>query len=494
MTIKPVPTPKWETRLSPISKFLLEVGIIELDPIGQRLDADCIVKKQGIIRSILTSQDICEIALRHMDKTAPEIKYEYRSIDGGHRKRAIYEFFMGKFATGPNTIVIINGQLIDVSGMFYSELPKSVQKIFTDYNLRFVIYDKTMTDEQAGETFRLRNLSTNVNHQEMLNSYEDNLVAKVVRETSRVIRQVNNVPHVLFTSHTNSKGETRSVYFQTKPSRLSHDEFVARLLCMIIKNKGLSTCSFEELEEMYVNYGHPESGIWAKDPVIEKRHRAELNTALNFILEYAEVRKRNSNSAGITNHEAVMLSRYYMHMVGQHGKYMANWKVSSMDKFYENFKVVLDSFIGKNPNGRRLAIAYVGTGKTKSEMMKKHLAVFDVLFKVQNSLKWLLEEFEELGLKNADLGITIKDKNRFLSREEREVMWLKQDRKCWISGLDLKFEDAVAAHIIPHEEGGETTIDNIVIVDKKLNAKMGSMNAHDYKRMYLELNKEVETV
>jgi hypothetical protein len=487
MTLKPVPTPKWEIRLSPISKFLLDVGTIELDPVGQRLDADDNSKKQGIIRSILTSQDICEIALRHMDKTLESVMYEYRSIDGGHRKRAIYEFFMNKFATGPNTIVFVDAQAVDVSGLFYSELPKTVQKIFLDYNLRFVIYDKSMTDEQAGETFRLRNLSTNVNHQEMLNSYEDNLVAKFVRETARIIRQVNNVPHVLFTTHTNAKGETRSVYFQTKPTRLSQDEFVARFLCMIIKNEGLSTCSFEELEEMYVKYGHPVDGIWAKDPAIEKRHRAELNTALNFVLHYAEVRKQNSKSAGITNHEAIMLTRFYMHMVGKHGKYVTNWKIASMDKFYKNFKTVLDSFIGNNPNGRRLELAYEKGGKTKAQAMKGHLAVFDVLFKVKNSLHWLLEEIEELKLTNADMGIVIKDKVRFLSREDREVMWLKQDRKCWVSELPLKFEDAVAAHIVPHEEGGETSVDNIVIVHKDLNSKMGAMNANDFKRVYWEL-------
>lgn len=489
MVLKARPTPKWETKLTPISQFLLEIGIIELDPVGQRLDMDHLPKKQGIIRSILTSQDICEIALRHMDKSKGEVIYQYRSIDGGHRKRAIYEFFTGKFRTGPKTIVFIDGEMVDVSNMYYAELPEKVQKVFLDYKLRFVIYDKSMTDEQAGETFRLRNLSTNVNHQEMLNSYEDNLVAKLVRETSRVIPRLNNVPHILFTMHKNSKNEIRSVYFQKAPERLSHDEFVARLLCMIIKNQGLSTCSHDEIEDMYVTYGHPEDGLWAQDPALAKRHKAELKTALDFILSYAEVRKRANGSAGLTNIEAVMISRFYMYMTGLYGKYVANWKIYSMDNFYTQFKIVFDSFVGKNPSGRRLEVVY--GNRTKAEAMKKFLAAFDNLSKVQHSLKWLFDEFDELGITHGDLGIVIKDKNRILSREEKETMWLKQNRKCWISDNDLKFEDAVAAHIIPHEEGGATTPDNIVIVHKDLNSKMGSINAHLYKEMYQQLNSRV---
>jgi hypothetical protein len=471
-------TPSWQTKLTPIAQFLVDIGIIELDPVGQRLDMDSLTKKQGIIRSILSGQDICEIALREMS-AGP---YQFRSIDGGHRKRAIFNFFTNKFKTGPKTFCYVDDQVFDVSGMSYSELPNEVIKFFKEYKLRFVIYDKSMTDEQAGETFRLRNLSTNVNHQEMLNSYEDNLLAKFVREISRNIPRLNNRPHQLFSTHMNSKGEVKPIYFQKASERLSHDEFVARLLCLIVKNKGLTTSSFDELEEMYVTYGHPEEGVWAKDPSVAKKNQNDLKAALDFLLNYAEVRKRNNGSAGLTNIEAVMLSRFYINLSNQYGK---NWKINNWQKFYQGFKTTFDSFVGKNPTASTALDLVYGT-RTKAEAMKKHLAVFDVEFKVINSLSWLLEELEIKNLYPNNLGIVITDKVRGLSQTERETMWLNQDRKCFISGEFLPFEDSVAAHIEAHADGGKTTAENIVIVHKELNAKMGSMNLFDYKKLYLE--------
>jgi hypothetical protein len=484
------PIPSWIVKLTPVAKFILESGNIEMDPIGQRLDVGSLDKKQGIIRSLLSAQDICEIALREMDTTLPNVTHGYRSIDGGHRKRAIFEFFTNKFKTGSDTYCFVDGKTYEVSNQYYSELPAEVKEFFNSYKLRFVVYDKSMTDEQAGETFRLRNLSTNVNHQEMLNSYEDNLVAKFVREISRTIRQCKNVPHQIFASSINSKGETVPVYFQTAPSRLSHDEFVARLLCLIVKDKGLTTSSHDEIRDMYVDYGHPENGIWVKDSSLARKHQNELKNALDFLLHYAEVRKRLTNYAGITNLEAVMLSRLYIYLCSQYGKYPSQWSISDMDTFYNYFKVTFNSFVGKNPTGRRLEIAYEGTGKTKAEMMKKHLAVFDVEFKILNTVNWMLAEFEMENITPEMMTIVVKDKNRSIDRNQREDLWLKQGRKCFISEKDLAFEDAVAAHVVAHSEGGMTNADNIVIVHKELNNKMGSLNVHDYKRMYQEnLNK-----
>ena len=103
---------------------------------------------------------------------------------------------------------------LDQSGLLYSELDPRVQEKFLKYDLRFVVYGKEMTDAQAGQTFRLRNETTPVNHQEMLNSYEDNLVAKFVRETSRIIPTMNNTPHKLFTFITNSKHEVVPLLWQ----------------------------------------------------------------------------------------------------------------------------------------------------------------------------------------------------------------------------------------------------------------------------------------
>ena len=49
----------------------------------------------------------------------------------------------------------------------------------------------------------------------------------------------------------------------------------------------------------------------------------------------------------------------------------------------------------------------------------------------------------------------------------------------------MELKDAIGSHIIPHCEGGRTTIDNLMVVRKTHNDKMGSMNALVYKEVYL---------
>ena len=466
--------PSWKTELKSIAKFLTEVGIIDCNPIGQRLDVGSLSKKQGIIRSILFGNDICELALRHMDKEKYGVTHEFRSIDGGHRKRAIQEFYNGKFRTGSNTVVYIDGIPVDISDLSYSELPSEAQKLFLDYNLRFVIYGKEMTDAQAGLTFRLRNESTAINHQEMLNSYEDNLVAKLVRETARSIPQINNAPHQLFTLQKNAKDEIRGVYWQPKPTRLIYDEFVARFLCALLKKQGVTTAGDGELEDMYVRLGDPIEGEWVKDPSKQIAAEKVLKKALDFILQYTETRKRNCSGAGLTLREAVMLTRLYVHFEKQYG---STWVIKDFQEFYEHFKITLDSFIGSEPT--QLDLVY--TDRTKAEAMKGHLGVYDVQFKIANSVEWLIQA---LGVPFELMGLVTKDKVRGIDKNLRETLWLKQGKKCYVTGLPLDFADAVGAHIIPHELGGKTDASNVVIVHKTINAQMGSQNLELYKKAY----------
>ena len=82
-----------------------------------------------------------------------------------------------------------------------------------------------------------------------------------------------------------------------------------------------------------------------------------------------------------------------------------------------------------------------------------------------------------------DAGIVILDPVRVFSREIKEQVWMKQDKKCWVTGLPLAFEDAEGGHIVAHSNGGRTTIENCAIVHKNENSAMSSMDATMYKVM-----------
>jgi hypothetical protein len=477
-----IKAPSWTIITWSINEFLAESGNIDCNPVGQRLSVESLKKpnkSRAIIKSILEGNDICEIALREMDPEKLNVTFRYRSIDGGHRKRAIISFFANKFALGSDVSAFINGVSYDCSGKTYAELDPAVQKFFKGYVLRIVVYGKETTDAQAGEIFRLRNTSTHVNHQEMLNSFEDNLVAILVRNTARVIPQLGNAPHTLFTLTKSADDEDKPIYWQVKPNRLLFDEFGARFLCAILKNQGVTTCGDGELENMYVTLGDPVDGAWVSNPQAYNDAAQKFKKGLDFILKFAETRK-SASGVGMTHREAVMLSRLYLHLTKEFGNYGSAWSIKDWGTFYANFKPALDNFIGKNPP-RGNDIVY--GERTKAEAMKGHLGVYDVDFKIQNTVEWLLEELQE-NFVPIELLIVVKDKTRGLNRNDLETIWLKQKQLCFVTGKPLNFADAVGGHIVAHSEGGLTLPNNIVAIHKDINAKMGTMNVLDFKRAY----------
>ena len=102
---------------------------IDCDPVGQRPDIESMSKRQGIIDTILRGYDFGELKLRTLPEAVRKaLGYKFRSIDGGHRKRAIRDFIENKFKTGSYTVAVLdNGQEISVGGKYYKHLPNLVK-------------------------------------------------------------------------------------------------------------------------------------------------------------------------------------------------------------------------------------------------------------------------------------------------------------------------------------------------------------------------------
>jgi len=70
----------------------------------------------------------------------------------------------------------------------------------------------------------------------------------------------------------------------------------------------------------------------------------------------------------------------------------------------------------------------------------------------------------------------------------RELVWSKyinpQDGECYCCRGAIKFGDCHAGHVIPHCEGGSSTLDNLRPVCPGCNLSMGSMRMYDYVRKY----------
>ena len=77
-------------------------------------------------------------------------------------------------------------------------------------------------------------------------------------------------------------------------------------------------------------------------------------------------------------------------------------------------------------------------------------------------------------------------KNRSFGYEITQVFLARQGYKCWVDGAPLTMDEAEGGHIIPFSQGGKTEVDNLVVIRSVHNRRMQDMNAHDYKKMYIE--------
>jgi 5-methylcytosine-specific restriction endonuclease McrA len=479
----------WDTSVMTINEFekLLmhsSMSRVDVNPIGQRPDVESISKRQGIIDTVIRGYDFGELKLRTLVAAIREAtSYKYRSIDGGHRKRAIRDFIAGKFKTSKHTVANINGREVTVGNKYYKELPQEVKDQFGNYKMRFTIYSESMTDEQAGETFRRTNITTDVNHQEMLNSYEDNLVAKFVREISRPIPELNNGYHPLFEYKSLDPENRKQVWFQKASNRLRDDEFVTRLLTMLYKLETNSyswlTSSNREMEKLFIELGDPIKGSWVTDPSINKRHQRILTEALDFILNFAKAKKNNSKGL-LSNQDFTIATRFYIYLNKTFTS--KGYRIKDFNELYCSIRNAMDRFVGSDDNNLRVDVHKDDKGiRLVCECFKQYLTVHDDMKRSEQSVKWLLEEMDINRC-----GIIFLDPVREFSRDMIEEMWRKQGRKCWVTGLPLDIKDSAGGHIIAHSEGGRTTFNNGMACHKDHNSKMGSMNAIMYRQSILE--------
>ena len=416
--------------------------IIDCQPVGQRLPVTVgPEKREGIINAILLGIDIGQITLTSI----LDSKYDYESVDGGHRKRYIWQYLNNKFK---------------VNGKYFNELSEEKQRQFLNYEIVLSIYEP-LDAYTKGFIFRTLNETTDVNHMEMLNSYGDLPIANYIRELVRVVQGVNNRIHELFEYSQVAGKEAKFKYLHFNNARLKTEELVARIVYRHTQPKLLGPSSDDDLENMY------------EEDVDVKTVSEKVKDHLNFLLNCA-VAKKTLENHGITQQDFKMLSFLYYHMVDTYGKF----RVEDYQKFIKSYRKALA--ILQDKNGKyaddKVDFDFDNSARLIPEAFTKYLGAPHHEKKIKQTVTWLLQEFDIRS------NVILQDPKRSYTHKEKTDQLALQDYKCGVDGLDLNYEDAEAAHIISHHHGGQSTRDNMVMVRKSHNRDMGTMNLNDYKR------------
>ena len=423
----------------------------ECQPVGQRLPvySKGNMKGIGIITTLLDGYDIGTITVmklnRQQKRDAAKVKFEFESVDGGHRKRSLWEYLNDKFM---------------VRGKYFSQLSKKEQDAFLDTELSFTVYDALNTG-QKGRIFRNLNKTTDVNFIEMLNSYGIIPVANYVREKVRLIDQINNPYHLLFSYHTTPKDEVVYDYLTFDNDRLKQDHAFARIVYRYIQHPKqlLGGSSDPELEAMYEDPELTMNSI----PV------AKIKTHLDFLRKMAMYRKQQFKS-GLTQHDFKAMSYLYLYLSDTYGAFT----IPDAEEFFKAYARANSLLMNKD--GKYADVIHKPSGYNVQVMYKKYIAAPMDGRKVSTAISYLVGEMGDI-----DNIVESRDNNRSFTVNEKEAKLAEQTFVCVVDGKSLKWKDAHAAHIVAHTNGGPTIYSNLAMVRACYNTEMGTMNLNEYK-------------
>lgn len=79
-------------------------------------------------------------------------------------------------------------------------------------------------------------------------------------------------------------------------------------------------------------------------------------------------------------------------------------------------------------------------------------------------------------------AIRLLDPKRGFSYADKARKLKEQGGRCAYTGASLAADEAVGGHKIPHSQGGSTTYDNLVVLSRAANQKMGTMTWEEFER------------
>lgn len=374
-------------------------------------------KNQLLIDTILRGYDIPKIYLT----VSSDKKYEHEVIDGQQRLRAIWGFYNGNYSLGSESKDLPDG---DFSEKKYKDLSSDIQDKLDLYEMSIVIIEES-TDIEIRDLFLRLQEGMALNPPEKRNAIAGNMRDFIYDLTSHKI-------------------------FQTIPvadKRYKYADWLSHVVCLELAG-GATDIKAKNLREMYEN-----NKIFDTNSKPAK----SINKILNYIYDAFET-------------ETPELS--------------VQW---GFIDFYLLISLLIKEYILLDKN-LEFAAFYIG-------LEQERRSVEDPAELIEQKDVWAkdlynyIEAFKAGGVrKNIEIrnqvytyklfreiiSLETKGNKRLFDKNQKTVIWRRDNEECRQCGCKVKFKDMHADHIKPYSKGGKTTIENGQTLCVNCNLKKGS--------------------
>lgn len=397
-------------------------GKIDPKPPYQRGPVWNEAKKQLLIDTILRRYDIPKIYLR---KLSDGSRYEHEVADGQQRLRAIWEFCEDKFAIGEDVEPF--EKYGDLKGKKYSELPSDAQD---DIGL----YEIIIAELHDATEIEIRDLFLRLQEGVSLNPAEKrNAMIGGMRD---FIYELAEKPHIVLP------------LTKLSNNRYGWHDLLAHITCLELA-EGPTDLKAADIKDMYERdqkfkldgpqAKHIEKILNYMSRVL-KTEPPEMDIKWGFIDLFLAISTLEKVFV-LKNREEDILNFYISFERDRRATKDPADLISDGDSWNRD----LFEYIA----------AFVKEGARKKNINTRH----------EVYMKRIFRDIPDL---------VAKDPNRPFSRDQRVVIWRRDQGVCQSCKKEVKFENMHADHIIPHAKGGVTTIANGQTLCSTCNTKKGA--------------------
>lgn len=428
---------------------MLKNNLIELNPIFQRGE---IAPKNWMIDVIQAIWRRSSINSFHFRKLPHPCVYRYQVLDGLQRLTSIINYMSNNIPvhTNKKTPVYLPYEDNYVEGYWF-DLRKDKKNIFLNRKITVTVYSEKMTNTEAAIVFGNINNNNKLSDQEIRNAIIG-YISDAVRQTVNPHEEEENRKHPLFEilALKNDRRQIEEAYakmFQYEYNQSEEGNFNAYVV------------SDSSLWEMY-REARGQTDKKLADKISKISHRRL--SMLKEIYDFTEPRLRKAVFG-----KASKLVFHYCFLLFIESKYTIEDIKEFAKKYTETFFLLYND----------TETLYDGKQRSRSQVIFKNYVGLKFIEQVDFKMNLMLEAIKGEGLsRKPEL-----DEDRYFPLHMQYERWLEVGKICEHSRKKTEFDDIVGGHIIPHSRGGKTVYENLMVIDKKINLKMGNMTPEEFR-------------